>query len=378
MGRALAIVLVTASAMVPIACGLEITGTGGSAVDGGVAESGAIARDGAPATEEDGATPPPPPCKGLECPCDLDAGQCPEAGTDVTLTLNAIGSATAGVLSTTTPALSCPGMCTSTLPAGTSVVVTAAPSPDETLVGWSIPTCGRDLTCTVSVNGPLVVTATFASLVHYAHAADRLWSVNGATGAVVSVGQFAQCGGNPTAYDMAIDRTGKAVVATSNGLYNLSLATASCGNNQIGSLGAVCNGLTFMPDPAAPQNDMLLAACADKLYRVNRLTATRTEIGPFGGSWVISGDLVWVPGKGLFATVNDGGNDYVAKVNPQTGQVTAAKDTGEQKLYGLGWRGGDILAYGAGKSYVVDVSSGTATELNGNTTFDGAGGASFP
>lgn len=358
------------------ACGLEIVGTFQSAGPGPVVEAGVSLLDGAPGPGDRDAEAPDGGCVGEECPCDLAQGQCPDAGTPVPLTVKVQGSSTPAVVTAIGTTIACPGVCTSTVLAGADVQLTAQPSPDESLVGWSVASCGRNPTCTVKVNGPLTVTATFAPLKHYVHETGRLWSVNPVTGATTSIAQLANCIG--TAYDLALDRTGKAFLVTNNALVTVNLTNGIC-SNAIGTLDVVCVGLTIMPDPAAPQNDVLLGGCGDKLVRLDKATAAKTEIGVLGGNFVYSGDIAWVPGSGLYATVaSGGGKDAVVRVDPATGvMIGTPKSTGEDNLYGIAHRGGKLLLFGESKVFTYDLATEVTTFLAAST-FSAFGAATGP
>lgn len=374
--------LALAFAVSSVACGLEVVGTfdtkeGASAtLDGGGRDAASSSEGGiVPAGDAGGSDA--ESCTGAACPCDVDAGACPEAGTPVTLTVVVNGTTTPGSVTALAQGLSCPGgLCAATVAAGTTVQLAAHPLPDQTLVSWSLPACGRSLACSVQVDGPLTVVATFADLQQYTHSTDKLYPVNGVTGALGSPISFQTCGGG-SMLDIAIDRAGNAFAVNGANLMKLNLQTATC-SPPLGPLGATCPGLTFMPDPAAPSKDVLVAACGKSIYRLDTKDASKTLIGNLDGDWSISGDLVYIPEQGLYATVTQGGKDSIAKLDPTTAAMLATKSTGLDDLFGLGWRGDAMLAYGIDAVYSIDLATGTPTLLNPNTTINAWGGATGP
>lgn len=373
----LALVSAGIVASVVLACGLDVVGTA-PLTDGDAATSGASLppadagvtppSDAAVLPQDSGG------CAPGACPCSEEAGTCAEAGTPVTLTVAVQGTAASDVVTGAGGVVSCPAACTAQLTAGVQVTLTAKPALGETLVGWSLPACGRALTCDVTVSGNLTVTATFATQVHYAHSGTNLYRINGATGGSTFVASFSQCGtSGPN--DIAIDRAGKAMLVSDVNLFDLDLTNGDC--DTIGAVGGNCEGLAFAPDPASPDKDVLFAACGTSLYRLNRQTGARTLVGAFGGGWMIRGDLVWLPGKGLFASLENGGDDRIAKIDPLTGAASDLVDTGESGLRGLGWRGDALLAFGVGKVFSIDPATGNATDL-ANISYTALGGATGP
>lgn len=375
----LALVCVGIATRVVLACGLDVVGTAPPGAEEDAATSGASL----PPADAGASTPPPvdassvqdsSACAPGECPCSEEAGTCAEAGTPVVLTVAVQGTAASGVVTGAGGVVSCPAACTASLLAGAQVTLTAKPALGETLVGWSLPACGRSLTCEVTVGSNLTVTARFAAQVHYTHTTNNLYRINGATGGSTFVAGFSQCGtSGPN--DIAIDRAGKAVLVSDVNLFDLDLTNGDC--NTIGAVGGNCEGLAFAPDPAAPDKDVLFAACGTSLYRLNRQTGARTLVGAFGGGWAIRGDLVWLPGQGLFASLENGGDDRIAKIDPLTGVASDLVDTGETGLRGLGWRGDALLAFGAGKVFSIDPATGNVTDL-ANLSYNALGGATGP
>lgn len=314
-----------------------------------------------------------------------EAGPCVGSPVElVTLSVTVSGSAMGARVTSPSFELSCPPECALRAPRGSNVTLVATVPVDEALVSWSGSCLGRDTSCSVNMDVSKEVGVSFAPLQHYVHSASELYQVVGDTGATKSMGSFSSCSGTNMG-DIAIDRSGAAYAITlppssGNGtLYKVDLATAACAAPSIGALGKRCNGLTFAPDPADPSKDVLFAACATELARVDTTTGAATAVGSFGGG-TSSGDLVWVPDHGVFLTLSAAGkNDALARVDLSTGNATVvSSDLGIAKVYALGWRDGQILGYADGTSFRVDPATGAKTPWNAATGVSAFGAASGP
>lgn len=363
---------IVASAAI-VACGIDVVGGATSPTDGVTSDGGAGVDGASPVTDRGpGGSP--------------DGGAEPDAGGDsgasVTLTVVVTGtSAATGAIVSSAGGLSCPGACALTVPAGSSVTLSSAAPADDSLVSWSGGGCaGRDPSCTVKMDASKTVTVTFAALRHFVHSTTRLYSVDGVTGAATQVADFGGGCAGVVMGDLAIDRAGVmwaiSFPSGSSQLYTVNPSTAAC-SASIGSLGVRCNGLTAAPDPANPTSDALYAGCTTSFYAVNKATGAATLVGAFGGGWSSSGDLVWVPGAGLYGTFENGGSDRLGKVDVATGAVTIVGDTAQGNLWGLGQRGGKVLAWNGG-ALSLSLASGAATSLVGSQGFTAYGAASGP
>lgn len=171
--------------------------------------------------------------------------------------------------------------------------------------------------------------------------------------------------------DIAIDRAGTMFAVTlpmkgNSDLHRVDRATGACGPT-LGDLGRRCSGLTSAPHPDDPTRDILYASCATELYRIDSATAEIAAIGPFGSGLSSSGDIVWLPGEGLFATLKASGlkSDLVSRIDIATGTATTlVADVGAKELYGLAHRGAVLIAFGNGVALTIHPTSGATAPFS--------------
>ena len=68
-----------------------------------------------------------------------------------------------GTVTSSPPGINCGSDCTESYDSGTGVTLTAEPEDDAEFAGWSGACTGTDETCTLTMNGPKSVTATFTN-----------------------------------------------------------------------------------------------------------------------------------------------------------------------------------------------------------------------
>lgn len=90
-----------------------------------------------------------------------DDGAGADASVTAQLSLILEGSG-AGVVTSTPAGIDCPGACSASFAAATSVVLSAAPAAGSSLAAWSAEGCGRAPSCEVQLVADTEVTATFA------------------------------------------------------------------------------------------------------------------------------------------------------------------------------------------------------------------------
>lgn len=84
--------------------------------------------------------------------------------TQHTLSVTLAGTGSGSVTGDQSPLIACPGTCSQSYPAGTTVTLSETPSTGSTFTGWSGGGCsGTSTTCGVTVNADTSVTATFDS-----------------------------------------------------------------------------------------------------------------------------------------------------------------------------------------------------------------------
>ena len=77
---------------------------------------------------------------------------------DVTIQVEAIGG---GTVSSSPEGIDCPGECTATFPASTSVTLIATPDPEQAIVEWGGACVGMESSCTVTVQEGMNASITF-------------------------------------------------------------------------------------------------------------------------------------------------------------------------------------------------------------------------
>jgi Divergent InlB B-repeat domain len=126
--------------------------------------------------------------------------------------------------------ISCSGgsTCTANEPTGSSVTLTATPSPGYTLTGWSGDCSGTQSTCTVQMSNARSVTATFALTHQLSVTVAGKGNVTGGTGAgVINCGNGSTQCSAPEPADQSITLT----------------ATPAAGSTFVGWNGASCTGV---------------------------------------------------------------------------------------------------------------------------------------
>lgn len=89
--------------------------------------------------------------------------QAPSAGSTFGLTVSRTGS---GRVTSANGSIDCGGTCSATYPSGTSVVLTATPSPGGSFTGWS-GACSGSSTCNLTMSAARSVTANFSSVADF-------------------------------------------------------------------------------------------------------------------------------------------------------------------------------------------------------------------
>jgi hypothetical protein len=117
---------------------------------------------------------------------------------------------------------------------------------------------------------------------------------------------------------------------------------------------------------------------AGGLYTVDPASGTVTRVGAFGDGMTVEGDIAYVPGHGLYASLIGGSCSplCVATVSSTTGAATVLDSQAASSLHALSGNGGALLAFdGGGQGWSVDLASGattTAFTTSGTDWYDAA------
>lgn len=202
----------------------------------------------------------------------------------------------------------------------------------------------------------------------YAHSATELFRIDPQTLQQSSVGTFSFAGTAENITDIAINKTGDMVGISLNSVYSIDRDTAAC--TLLSSFGQGQGGLTSLSFVPVDINDadsaeLLVAADFDgEVWEIDSDTGQRSSLGNYGTGIGSSGDIVSIVGFGTFATVNVMGeaNDQLARLNPVTWQASVIGDTGYDRIFGIGFWGGDIYGFTDNMQFItIDAFSGMAT-----------------
>jgi len=231
----------------------------------------------------------------------------------------------------------------------------------------------------------------------YAHSGLMLYRIDTLTMAAVPVGMFTGLMTMPTQenmLDLALDRDERMIGVSRNRIFQINPATAAT-TFLASYTGSGLLSLSFVPaNIAQPDGPEMLVAATDTgdIVRIDIVgtTATATVIGNYGlsgGTQIASsGDLVYIKGVGIFATVDVGpmaGNDYLASVDPANGwrATLIGTGTGFNNIFGVAFWGGTLYGFAddgftaaTGKFVRLDRSTGTGTLIQmGSIRWFGAG-----
>ncbi len=191
----------------------------------------------------------------------------------------------------------------------------------------------------------------------YAHSASTLFRIDAATKGVTTVGKFSGCGAD--VIDIALDREGKMIGTTFQGLVRIDKTTAACTIIQGGSYP---NSLSFVPAGTIfPDKEALVGYKGATYVRIDPDSGAIATQGSLGsGDLQSSGDIVSVIGGGTYLTVNGGGcADCIVRVDPVTGALLENLGTiNYPSVYGLAFWGGELYGFNSlGKVFVYDLST---------------------
>lgn len=226
---------------------------------------------------------------------------------------------------------------------------------------------GGGVTVSVGVGGSggsAIVTEVFG------HSGTTLYRLDPATNVVSEVGDFTNCGEN-SVLDIALDKDSNLWATKRERLYRVDRTTASCTLvNDLGMNGYP-DSLSFVPEGTVDPNVEALVGYVDADYvRINTISGAITVIteNALTGGVISSGDIVSVIDGGTYLTVKDdfsqpgdtcNDSDCIVEINPATGAIVKDfGDIGYDDVFGLAFWGGK--AYGFSREGVLfEVTFGT-------------------
>ena len=206
----------------------------------------------------------------------------------------------------------------------------------------------------------------------YAHGPSELFRIDPETLEAVSVGLFRFDGEPDRITDIAIDKRGVMTGVSLDAVYAIDPETAEA--ELLSTFADGEGGLTslsYVPiDIADPDGaERLVAADFDgNVWELSPATGGRTLIGNYNqtSEFMVgsSGDIVAVVDFGIVATVNVRGerNDFLARIDPVTWQATLLGDTGQNRVFGIGYWQGQVYGFTGDSTLVtLDASTGEIT-----------------
>lgn len=203
----------------------------------------------------------------------------------------------------------------------------------------------------------------------YAHSATELFRIDPQTLGQVSVGTFSFAGDVESITDIAIDKTGAMLGISLNSIYSIDRDTAAA--TLLSTFPQDEGGLTslsFVPlniNDAQSAERLVAADFEGAVWEINSGTGQRTLLGNYGTGIGSSGDIVSIVGFGTFATVTVEGQstDHLARLNSVDWSASVIGDIGKDKIFGIGFWGGDIYGFTDGMEFVtIDPFSGLVTD----------------
>ena len=202
----------------------------------------------------------------------------------------------------------------------------------------------------------------------FSHDGYQLFGVSLTDFSVRVVDWFSYNGGNGGAItDIAMDRAGRLWGITFEELYRIDTDTAACTYVGRVSAGVTCNGLAAV-GPGAPGIDQnqLVAACESGLFVIDPVSMDMTFLASFQSGFQSSGDVVFVPGEGLYVTIwsSASNTDVLALFRlPVSGSV-AVGEIGVREIYGLAYWNDRLFGFSqSGGIYEISLTSGGGTTL---------------
>jgi hypothetical protein len=203
----------------------------------------------------------------------------------------------------------------------------------------------------------------------FAGGESDLWSIDPLTLAATLIGDFTgfvepapfRCGG------IALDASGTLYaisVGPPSRLYVVNKATAALSNPILLGNTDQTWGSTIVPAGMLGATEKLvIAGPAGDLRAIDLSNGDTSAVGVFGDGWRVSGDLAWVDGVGLMGSIDNLGNDQLARISLSDGGVTIVGDTGRSDVYGLTSIGGRVWGL-TGSNDIFEMDPSNANQLS--------------
>jgi hypothetical protein len=211
--------------------------------------------------------------------------------------------------------------------------------------------------------------ASRPAMVIYANRDDNLYTVDIDDQDVTFVGTISDGTVTPQIDALATsDGELLGAPAAGNRLYRIDPATAAITSGPTLTPTREYYGLTIAPPGEAGPGAIIFAGTDDpdgSLYTIDPATNTATLVGSLGGGLAIAGDIAWIPGRGLYASVNGGAcsNTCIATIDPSTGIATLLSQ-GLPFITGLSAHDGMLYGFvnsTTGPVYRIDLDTGAGT-----------------
>ena len=219
------------------------------------------------------------------------------------------------------------------------------------------------------------VTPYSGEPVVYAHSSSRLYRIDPTTLALTLIGVFQWSPIPDVMTDIAVDRKGKMTGISFSKVYSVDTKTAACTYlATLDTLGSGSfNGLSYISVQGVDTKEVLMASNeGGDLFEVDPATGKSKKAGSYGGGYGSSGDLVSVQGFGTLATVKTIGSsstDWLARLDPATGQATLIGDTGFKNIWGLGFWKNKVYGFSDDTQFIlIDPKTGKGTLVSTSAT----------
>ncbi len=216
----------------------------------------------------------------------------------------------------------------------------------------------------------------------YAHSSLGLYAVDPNTLEVHFVGNFTGDFNSPISErmtDIAVSKNDEVFGLSERRIFSIDPQTAETVVLADLSGSGFLNGMSFVPDPNNGDEEILVAVSrAGRVYRIHTQTGDRTVIGAYGSGIRSDGDIVYVEGVGIMATVildSQATETALASIDPMTFNATVLGTTNHVTIWGIGFWGNTLYGFdGDGNILGIDPETGESWVIKSvDTTWNGAG-----